>query len=46
MEDSGGSAHSLQQQQASVAVNFQILQLTALLVALLNSKHMNLIFFY
>lgn len=38
MEDSGGSAHSLQQQQASVAVNFQILQLTALLVALLNNS--------
>jgi hypothetical protein len=46
MEDNGGSTHSLQQQLASAAINFQTSQLTALLVALLNSKHINFIFIF
>ena len=39
MEDNGSSTLSLQQQSSSVAINFLTSQLTALLVALLNSKH-------
>jgi hypothetical protein len=39
MEDNVGSMQSHQKQPASLSINLQTSQLTAMFVALLNSKH-------
>jgi hypothetical protein len=45
MEDNVALMQSLQQKPASVSINLQTSQLTAMLVALLNSKHNSLILY-